>query len=90
MSLGGGGGDTVQCPVKGKSLKLHKLHDALTEMIWKRCELMMDMWGKIERQPPLTHHHLLAPPMGFNNNNNLKKEKHISALTHPGPDLVPF
>ena len=56
-------------------------------MIWKRWELMMDMWGKIEWQPPLTHNHLLAPPIGFNNN---KKEKHVSALTHPGPDLVPF
>ena len=33
--FGGWGGDTGQCPVKGKSLKLHKLHNALTEMIWK-------------------------------------------------------
>lgn len=60
MSLGGGaGGDTVQCPSEGKeSLKLHKLRDALTEMIWKRWELMMDMRGKVERQPP----HPQLPP----------------------------
>lgn len=78
-------------PSEGKeSLKLHKLHDALTEMIRKRWELMMDMRGKVERQPPLTHSHLLAPPVGLNINNNNKKEKHVSALTHPGPDLVPF